>query len=257
MNHRSRRVAAVLLAAALGFGPVLGARAADGPSRFSTGLGFEFISRTISWDGGAQVSRLRSALATVQGDIALTRGLSLGLMAGLSLANPDGLVFRGLPISLDYQAGSMPALAAGASLSGRLATLGDFEIDGEARVVSSLGFAKNLPLEGFAVEGSSTSRAKWVQVSAGPRISYLIFGRFVPYIAVSGTWMGARFKMDEALADLAGSETLSGRSKSFVEAAFGADWQVSDRIKVRARGGFLPYPGGVDSAVSVAVLAGL
>ncbi len=257
MNHLSRRLAAVFLAAALGFGAVAIAGAAESPPRFNTGLGFEFISRTISWDKGAQTDRLRSLLVTVREDIALSPGLSLGLSAGLSLANPSGLVFRELPISLDYEAGSMPALAAGASLRGRLASLGDFEIDGEARVVSSLGFAKKSPLEGFAVEGSSTAKATWIQASAGPRISYLIFGRFVPYVAVSGTWMGTRFRMDEVLADLAGSATLSGRSKSYVEVAFGTDWRISNRISVQACAGFLPYPGGVDSAVSVAVFAGL
>lgn len=257
MKYRSRRVAAAFLIAALGCGTSQLAMAADPPPRFNTGVGFEFISRTVSWDGGTQTSRLRSLLFTVQEDIALTAGLRLRLAAGLALANPNGLVFRGLPISLDYEAGSMPGLAAGASLRGRLASFGDFEIDGEARVVSSLGFARNRPLEGFAVEGSSRGKTTWVQASAGPRISYLIFGRFVPYLAVSGTWMGTRFRMEETLGDLAGAEKLSGRGKSYVEIALGTDWRLSSRISLQARAGFLPYPGGVDSAVSVSVFAGM
>jgi hypothetical protein len=255
MRTGTQRLLFVLFLAAvfalLAAGP---STAAESRASIRTGIGFEHFSRTITWDDKTQTSKSSVHLITARGEIELRPGLVIELAAGLSLSNFNGLIFRDLPISLDYEAGAAAGLLLGAGVRARIASLDDFEIDGAGRFVYSLGFTKSWPMEGFTVPGEGTGKPTWMRASVGPRISYLASGKFVPYLSVSASLFSGNFDLEEKLGDLSGREKKKVRGKSLVEISLGADYKISGRVSVRAEAGFLPYPGGVDATVSAGLL---
>lgn len=255
MKTRARVLPLVLVFSAvlvlLAAGPSI---AAENRTSFRAGISFEHFSRTITWDDKAGTSKSSANLIAARAEIEPRPGLIFDLEAGLSLSNFNGLVFSRLPISLDYEAGAVSGLLVGAGVRAAILRSGDFEIEGVGRFVYSLGSTKTWPLEGFTVTGNSKGGPTWMRASAGPRISYLFFGKFVPYLDVSASWFSGKFKLDETLGDLSGQETKKLRGKSLVEISLGADYKVSDRISLRAEAGFLPYAGGVDGTVSAGFL---
>jgi hypothetical protein len=224
---------------------------AGGGTDFAVGIGFDHLSRTIRWDGGESLSKLAANLVMVQGHLRTSDRFGLSVKAGLSLPSWNGLVFRELPISVEYQAGAAAGLALAAEIRAFLLRTGDFEIEGVGRIVSSFGFTKTWPLEGFAVEGNTRGRPVWFEATAGGRITTAFFGRFRPYLLVAGNFLWASFEMDQTLEDLVGSETKKGRGKSALATAFGASYEVNPRFSVIAEAILLPYPGGIDSSLSL------
>jgi len=255
LKTRARALRSVLLFSAV-FGllaPVPSVAAEDRTS-FRIGVSFEHFSRTITWDDNTGTSRSSANLFAARAELEPRPGLIFDLEAGLSLANFNGLVFSSLPISLYYEAGTAMGLLLGAGVRASLLRLGGFEIEGVGRFVYSLGNTKTWPLEGFAATGNAVGRPTWMRASAGPRISYLNLGKFVPYLNVLANWFSGNFKMDETLGDLSGQEIKKIRGKSLAEVSLGADYKVSDRVSLRGEAGVLPYAGGVDGTVSAGFL---
>jgi hypothetical protein len=251
-RHHPRLVVPLLILASAVLAGPLQVRAEEG-SGFALGAGFDRLTRTISWDGGESLSKLKSNLFTLQGSFRLSEGFGLSLKAGLSLPSFNGLVFRELPISVEYGAGPAEALALGGEIRGILLRSGEIEIEGIARAVSSIGLTKTWPLEGFAVDGEVRGRQVWFEAVAGARISSTFFGRFRPYLLIAGDFLRGNFKMDETLEDLVGSETKKIKGKSAIFTAFGASFEISPRLSVVAEAALLPYPGGIDSCLSVGI----
>ncbi len=118
----------------------------------------EVFSRTLTWDEGTRSSRLFNPQALVSFDYQVAPGFDLGLVAGYSLSNWNGLVFRNLPFSIDYQAGSINGLVIGAGLRKSFFVSGFWEMDAEARFTAHLGQASSFPIPGLAVTARPTSR---------------------------------------------------------------------------------------------------
>jgi hypothetical protein len=114
--------------------------------------------------------------------------------------------------------------------------------------------SKTWPLEGFAVEGEARGSSSWLEAAVGPRLSYLFFGRVVPYLEICARWLRADFEMSETLEDLGGAEKKLVRGDLQLSFALGADAAVTDRIVIEAKAGILPYTGGVNGLVSLGVL---
>jgi hypothetical protein len=235
----------------IGFTAARLSQAAESRPVWRVGISYDHLSRTVTWDDKTHQSRLKADLITASGLIAFEPGLTLELLAGVSLSNFNGLSFDNLPITLDYESGATTSFLLGAGIRAKLLTFGDFEIEGTGRFVYSMGRIITWPMEGFAVEGSSTGRPTWFEASLGPRISYFAAAKFVPYLTISADILSGRFRMDETLADLSGTQTRKLKSKSIVSAALGADFHVSGRLALRGEAGFLPYSGGVDGMASL------
>jgi hypothetical protein len=247
MRERTHRVFwALILTLAFGLVSVRTLDAGENKPVWRTGISYERLSRTITWDGGAGQSKLKADLITAREAIELKPGLAFELIAGLSLSNFNGLAFTNLPISLDYEAGAAKGLLLGAGIRARLLTFGNFEIEGVGRFVYSLGLKTTWPLEGFAVPGNTTGSPTWLEGSAGARLSYRSSGRFVPYAAVQASFFSGSFAMDETLGDLTGHETKKLKSKNLLEVTLGAEILVAERLTLRAEAGILPYAGAVD-----------
>lgn len=221
---------------------------------FAAGLNYEYLSRTVVWTGDTSPSKIQANLISARADLGLGKGVVVSLSAGLSLSNYKALVFDTLPISLQFGGATVSGFLLGAEVVAPIKRFSDFELGGTGRFVYSMGLSKTWPLEDFAVEGEARGRAGWWEAAVGPRLSYLFFGRVVPYVELCFRWLRADFKMTETLGDLGGTELKLVRGDLSFSAALGADAAVTDRISVKAKAAILPYVGGVDGLISVGVL---
>jgi hypothetical protein len=103
------------------------------------------------------------------------------------------------------------------------------------------------------VDGKAVGEAGWLEAAAGPRISYLAFGRVKPFAEIWLRWLRARFNVTETLADLGGRESTRVRGDLSLSVSLGAEAALTERIAVRAKAGILPYAGGVDGVAAVGV----
>lgn len=241
----------LVLALVLGIAAAGTAGAADPRGSISIGLGFDYLSRTVTWDDKTHESKLAAGAFTIRGEFRLKPGLTLELGAGLSMPNFDGLIFRDLPISVDYEAGAANGVLLGAAVRARLAKMGAFEIGADGRFVYSLGLSQTWALTGFAVEGTVKGSPTWFEACGGPRISYTGAGRFVPYITVMADWLSGTFTLDQTLGDLTGHEAKKVQAKGFLAASLGADYEVLTALLLRGEAGILPYSGGADFRASL------
>ncbi len=246
------RVLLLLAALALAGGEAAAAGLAVKP--LAAGPGYDYLSRTVVWSGDESDSKLTSNMLSARAEFGLAKGVIVGLTAGLSFNDVSGLIFDDLPISLLYDGSAIPGLVLGADVLVPITKLGDFEMKAAGRIVYSSGMSKTWPLEGFAVEGRAEGKLGWMEVAVGPRLDYIFFGRVVPYVELTGRWLTARFRMSEALGDLAGEQTRTVGGDFAVGAALGADGEVSRRVLVKGKIGILPFAGGVDTVATVGVL---
>lgn len=251
MNNPMRRIlvgcAAVLI---LGLPAARPSYGAPGRMTLTTGVVFDHLTRTVTWEGDEAESKISGPVISVRQEFRVSEGLTFSLSAGLSLSGFDNLQFRGLPISLEYASGSMRGVAVGAEVRSLFLKSGDFEVRGVGRVVSSFGLERTWSLEGFAVPGETKGRVNWTEASIGPSVSYLFFGKFIPSIDVFARWLWADFRMDQTLEDLTGAETKKVTGDLGFGASLGGEFLLSERLTLSARAAILPYPGGVDSMFS-------
>ncbi len=215
-NGRVRRILGLGAAIALAAGRP---RAAEPKIRtISAGLSYDNFSRTVVWKGDAAASRILANLVSARADLGLGKSVVLSLTRGVV---PDR--FQGPVLHLPAH---LPAIRRGAHLgpgpweprsSRRSSRYADFEISGTGRFVYSLGMSKTWPLEGFAVEGEATGKPSWMEAAVGPRVSYLFFGRVVPYVEVCARWLRADFKMTETLSDLGGTREEACRGRHLIQ----------------------------------------
>jgi len=258
MGDRKSRIgrAFVALAASAAMGLAAAAATAAEPKikTLAAGFGYENLTRTIVWTGDTASTRLKADLFTARAEFGFAGGITASLSAGFVLTSPGGLTFANLPVSLQYQGPSLRGVTLGAEAVVPIRKFSDFEISGTGRFVYSFGMSKTWPLEDFAVDGEAEGRSSWAEIAAGPRVSYLFFGRVVPYAEVCLRWLRSGFRMTETLEDLGGTETKRVRGDVSFSVALGADAVVSDRLAVRGKVGILPFAGGVDSLLSLGIL---
>lgn len=247
-------VAALAAVIAIGGAPGRADAAAFKIQSLAAGLKFENLSRTAVWSGDTESAKIRANLVGAQADFGLGKGATVSLCAGLSLTDFKSLTFSALPVTLELGSPTLKGFFLGAEAIVPVRRFSDFEISGTGRIVYSFAMSKTWALEDFAVEGQAAGNSSWLEVAAGPRLSYLVFGRIVPFVEVWARWLHAGFDMTETLGDLTGSQTRRVRGDFSFSVALGADAQVTDRIDVRAKVGFLPYAGGVDSTASIGIL---
>jgi len=220
---------------------------------FSAGLGYEYLSRTVVWNGDTDASRLQASLVTARADFEFDSGIVFSLSAGLAPTDVAALTFNQLPIGLQYDGAPLTGFVFGAEAFAPVHRYSDFEIAGTGRFVYSFGMEKTWPLEDFAVEGEAMGSTSWLEAAIGGRVSYLSFERIIPFLEISLRWLHAGFEMTETLGDLGGTETKRVDDLAF-SFALGADADLTDRLDVKVKAGLVPYSGGVDGLVTAGLL---
>ncbi|NMD09935.1 MAG: hypothetical protein GYA74_02035, partial [Acidobacteria bacterium] len=111
MPLRARSIAVLILGAAVLAGPAAAAAQEPAPFyRIHAGIEAEAGSRMVVWDKDAGSSFLKSIRGRIRFGLELSGGASFSLLAGGGAENWNGLIFRHLPFSVDYEAGSRGAI---------------------------------------------------------------------------------------------------------------------------------------------------
>ncbi len=221
----------------------------------------DWMSRTILWDEETRSSRLVNPQALLTVAYEAAPGLDLGVILGYSLASWNGLAFRGLPFSLENQAGSIGGPVLGAEIRKSLFVRGFWELGLEARFTAGLGQTVILPVSGLAVEGEADLQGTWMRAEVGPLLHYRGFEMFSPYAGVFYDRLWGRMTADEVVGDLTGSEVKKVKGAGAWALQAGTTYEPSDAFRVRIGGTIIPFgkiDGGLgfDYGASVRVLIG-
>jgi hypothetical protein len=221
--------------------------------RMAPGFSFEYFSRTVSWDPDPATnedrysSPIRSLLGLLHLDYEIQKGSLVGVLFGYSLTNFNGLVFRQIPFSVDYQAGGIGGFLVGADIDQNLITSGYFEMKAIAQFVIYLGSTKNLQVTTLNADGKLDAKPDdWMRAQIGPVFSYRGFEDFSPFLSVTYNKLWGKFTMTETIGDLKGSEEKKISSKSIVGVSLGTKYESSPNFSLRAEGTLLPYKKGTN-----------
>jgi len=220
------------------------------------GLQGGFADRTVSWDKGTDETKIKTRMAGLAMDLTFPRGFGISLFGGMAFTDPKGTVFRDLPISLDYQAGTVRGFAFGAGVWKSLFAFGDFETGARARYVIFTGPTKTWPIEGFGVAGEAVGKPKWSEFEIGPTLTYKAYEHFTPYLGMSLSWFQGDFRMKETLGELGGTQVRKLAQKGLFRVALGASWDLGRGIVVDGEAGIIPVKGGPDIGATVRLLYG-
>lgn len=218
---------------------------------FGAGVGFEYFNRTISWDDGELTSPLKSLLLTLNADIELMDGLTLGAIVGFASSNYDALIFRELPISLELDAGSISGFALGAEAEYTFYSTYDFALKAIGQFLYYSGGTKEWDIPGLAVEGKASGKPKWSRGTVGLSFEYTGMDYFYPYASLSYTPLWGSFEMDESIDGLTGNEKKDIKGKGKFAVGLGGLYEITESIDVKAEFDVLPYSGGVDFGILV------
>ncbi|MBN2198768.1 MAG: hypothetical protein JW747_02860 [Candidatus Aminicenantes bacterium] len=227
--------------------------AQQGPEGLSVkaGVGMEYLNRTVSWDENAFTSGLKGILLAFQAEVEARPGLSACFQAGYALSDFGGLVFRGLPFSVEYQAGATGGLLLGAGIKARASASPSFDIEIAASFDACFGFPGEWALEGLAVEGSLDGRSSWMRIAAGPVVWYKGLSYYVyPFVRVQYTALWGSFRMTETVASLGGTEKKAVSGRGLVAVSLGALSEITEAIGLKAEVTAIPRSGGLDIGAS-------
>ena len=221
--------------------------------RMAPGLSLEYFSRTISWDPDPATnedrysSPMNSLLGLLHLDYEIQKGSLVGVLFGYSLTDFNGLVFRQLPFSVDYQAGGIGGFLVGADIDQNLITSGNFEMKAIAQFVIYLGSTKNLQVTTLNAEGKLDAKPDgWMRAQIGPVFSYRGFEDFSPFLSVTYNKVWGKFTMTETIGDLKGSEEKKISSKSIVGVSLGTKYEASPKFSLKAEATLMPYKKGAN-----------
>jgi len=212
------------------------------------GLGFEYFSRTISWDEDNS-SKLKSYFFTFNVEFEIKEGFSLSAILGYSLSNFDSLIFRQLPFSVELGVGDIKGFILGTELRKSLFHIRNIEIEGLGQFLYYLGIKEEWEIPGLAVGGTVEGKPSWMRASIGPVFTYRGCDYFYPYLYVNFNKLWGTFKMDQEVKDLKGSEDQKITGKSVFSASLGAIYELSDAFNIKGEVSLMPFKDGVDLGI--------
>lgn len=242
MSASSRLIAVFILGAGVLLDPFAApAQETERSFRIQAGVVAEFFSRSTVWDGRTGSSLLETGLGTVRIGIELPGGASFAFLAGYGANNWNGLVFRELPFSIDYEAGALGAILLGTDIDIPLVRGDKWDLSAFARVLFSLGTGGEWTLTGLHQIGTFDGRADWLRIQAGPAFTYRGFETFSPFATVFYDSLWATFTLNENINPLVGTEEKKIKGQGAVGASLGMLVEPSPSLRLRAEGFLVPY----------------
>ena len=221
---------------------------------FKPGLRFDYFSRTVGWDGGKSKSQLNSYFASLVLGYEIQPGFFLAAIVGYSSSTFEGLTFRKLPISIDFEGGGISGLVFGAQIDKSLLRGTRLDIDIFGQFLTYQGTKKKWDIPGLAVPGTLEGTPTWRRASIGPVFTYKSSKNFSPYLYPSFDYLWGTFEMKETVQSLQGLEKKEIKAKSPFGITAGAKVSSSAKLAINAEVGAYPYNGGVDYSAMIAVL---
>ena len=228
-----------------------------GPSiNLKPALGFEFFSRTISWNGedeNSYSSELKSYLCTLNMEFEIQESLFLSLLLGYSSSNYDEMTFRELPISVELDVGGISGFLFGGEINKNLISSGDFGIGLLGQFVFCLGIKNEWEIPGLAVTGKVEGNPTWMRAAVGPFFSYHILNYFYPYLFFGFNYLWGSFKMEETIQSLEGSENKKFSAEALIGISLGAIYEITDKISLKGEVSVHPYKENIDFGFMIKV----
>lgn len=238
MKERARKakrlagfpVVGLVLVLLLTGGQDLRAQGQDRPA-WEFGLTGELYARGIKWADQSTTLKATNLMLELRARN-LGNIFNLSFFGGLGLPRPNGVVFDQLPLSLEYQGGSITGLLFGARAEAKLLPASDFNFGLMAEFASYLGFKKDFALSGLVVPGTATVSPSWSQATGGLRVTYDALEGSQPFLEVAGSYFWGKFKMKEKIEDLEGEQTVDLKGSSYVSITAGWSFFLVDKITV-------------------------
>jgi hypothetical protein len=248
MNRKSaRRIGLCLAGLVLGLAASAGAQdTGQSPVHFRAGLGAEYLNRQLTWDSGSNTSKLNSWLFTFNLEVEPVKNLSFNVIAGYSLSNFNGLIFRQIPFSADIEAGSLGGLLVGGGLKNKFTVGSEFAMDLEAEFITYLGSKNDWTITGLNEAGTLSGKAHWYRVQAGPIFWYTGFMYFSPYLRISFDKLWGTFHVEESITPLSGVEDKAIDGKALFSVALGTLYEPIRSVGLKGEVFILPRSSGLD-----------
>ncbi len=229
------------------------------------GIGFEFFSRTITWDDALDVqytSKLKSSFITFNTEVEFGKGFFVNAILGYAMpvSSYDELTFRGLPLSRTLGVGAIKGYLLGAGIRKSLIYAKDLQIDVLGQFFYYTGTKKEwemtvLPVD---VEGTMEGDPSWTRASIGPVFTYRGFESFYPYLYLSFNKLWGKFKMVQTIqgpaGSLEGNEEINISGASSFSTALGSIFKLTDVFSIKAEGSFIPHGDRVDFGFTVRMM---
>jgi len=217
------------------------------------GIGFEFFSRTITWDDDQYTSQLKSYFFTFNTEFEFGKGFFFNAILGYAFpgSSYDELTFRELPISVELDVGTIKGYLVGAEIKKRLAYVNDFQVDVLGQFFYYMGSKKEWEIPDLVVEGTVEGDPSWMRASIGPVFTYSGFDYFYPYLYLNFNKLWGKFKMVQTIQDLTGSEDKKISGASSFGASLGAIFNLTEVFAIKAEGNFIPHGDRVDFGFTV------
>jgi len=219
----------------------------------SPGIGFEYFTRTINWDD-EYTSKLKYRFITLDMEVELQRGIFIRAVLGFSSSNYEALTFRELPISavIGQDVGYIKGYILGANVKKSLVQSEELKIDASGEFFYCIGRKNEWEIpEDFVVEGSVEGRPTWMRASIGPVFTYTGFESISPYLYLSFNKLWGKFRMEEIIEDLTGTENQKIYGESSVCVGLGFTFKLTEYLSFKPEVNFFPYKDGVDSGIMI------
>ena len=223
------------------------------------GIGFEFFSRTITWDdaqGDQYTSKLKSSFFTFNTEFEFGKGFFVNAILGYAIpgSNYDELTFRGLPISIELDVGAIKGYVLGGEIRKSLIYVKDLQIDVLGQFFYYTGTKKEWEIPDLAVDGTVEGNPSWTRALIGPVFTYRGFDNFYPYLHLSFNKLWGKFRMMQTIQDLTGNEDIKISGASSFSTAMGSIFKLTDVFSIKAEGSFIPHGNRVDFGFTVRMM---
>lgn len=224
-------------------------------------IGFEYFNREIDlftfnseedrWDKDEESTKLKSYFFTISIEIELSEGFSVTPILGYSVSNYESIIFRKLPFSIELEVGGIGGYLFGGEIKKSFFYIEDFEIEGIGQYVYYSGGKEEWEIPGLNVKGTAEGKPSWMRGSIGPIFTYRGFDYFYPYLYINFNKLWGKFKIDQTIQDLKGSEDKKISGKSLFSASLGAIYEVSKAFSFKGEVNIMPFKDGVDLGLMI------
>lgn len=217
------------------------------------GIGYEFFSRTITWDDDQYTSKLKSYFFTFNTEFEFGKRFYFNAILGYAIPGSSykGLTFRELPISVELDVGAIKGYLIGMEVKKSLIYAKDLRIDALGQFFYYMGSKKELEIPDLVVEGTVEGDPSWKRVSIGPVFTYTGFDSFYPYFYLNFNNLWGKFKMVQTIQDLTGSEDKKVSGASSFAASLGSIFKMTDVFGIKTEVSFIPHGDAVDFGFTV------
>jgi len=212
------------------------------------GIGFEFFSRTITWDDDQYTSKLKSSFFTFNTEFEFGKGFFFNAILGYAIPGSSykDLTFRELPISVKLDVGTIKGYLVGAEIKKSLVYAKDLQVDVLGQFFYYMGTKKEWEIPDLAVEGKVEGDPSWMRASIGPVFTYTGFDAFYPYLYLNFNKLWGKFKMVQTIQDLTGSEDKKISGASSFGASLGSIFKLTEVFGIKTEASFIPHGDRVD-----------